>query len=412
MRKSEKNSSKLAILYLTIVKIPDIEAHTIQMIRTCDALAETGASVFLQLPIRIDAVRPAKILQSIRKFYGVKGLFTLIPAPPPMIWTRKKKLNTILHLFSIILYSLIGVILANILAIAQQRKILIYTRTPPILACLEIWRPLLRKTRIIYECHNLRQEYETQGFLKRLFLKGLRTSRVIIAISSFLKKEIRSLVGPDKMIYVLHDAYDSNIFRNLSDNPSYLREELGLPRDKWIAAYVGQLWSWKKPEFIIDAFRNLVDNDVLLLFIGGTQQDIERLRRYAEQNNVRNVLFIGFVPPLLVPKYLKAVDCLIHYTPSANIMKSYSPLKIFEYMAAGKPILAPKQPWIEEILKDGETALLFDENSPEDLADKVRLLRIRKDLAQQLGRNALRASSNYTYIERARRLLEILQKVI
>jgi len=91
-------------------------------------------------------------------------------------------------------------------------------------------------------------------------------------------------------------------------------------------------------------------------------------------------------------------------------MKSYSPLKIFEYMAAGKPILAPKQPWIEEILKDGETALLFDENSPEDLAEKVRLLRIRKDFAQQLGRNALRASSNYTYIERARRLLEILQR--
>ena len=410
-RKSGEVLPEPAILYLTIAKIPDIEAHTIQTVRTCDALVRIGVPVYLQLPIRMEAARPAKVFQSIKEFYGVRNLFTLIPTPPPMIWTRRKRINVILHLTSATIYSLIGAILANILAITRKRRVFIYTRTPLILACLEIWRPLLRKVKVIYECHNLRQEYETQGFLKRLFLKGLRSSHVIITISSSLKDEVKNFTMADKTVHVLHSAYDPSIFRDLPDSLDYLREELGLPRDKWIVAYAGQLWSWKKPEFILEAFRNLENEDVLLLFVGGARRDIERLRGYAKQKGLRSVLFVGFVPPRLVPKYLKAADCLIHYTPSTNVMKSYSPLKIFEYMAAGKPILAPRQPWIEEVLKDGETALLFDENSPEDLAEKIKLLRMREDLAQRLGKNALRASSNYTYVEKARRLLEILREV-
>jgi len=171
------------------------------------------------------------------------------------------------------------------------------------------------------------------------------------------------------------------------------------------------LWSWKKTEFIIDAFRFIEDEEIILVFVGGSEQDILKLKEYAKRRKVKNVIFKGFVRPMSVPRYFMAADCLIHYTPSTGLLKSYSPLKIFEYMAAGKPILAPRQPWIEEVLRDGETALLFDENSPRDLAKKIKLLKRDRELAERISRNAKMESRKYTYKRRAEKLIEELMKL-
>jgi glycosyltransferase involved in cell wall biosynthesis len=80
-------------------------------------------------------------------------------------------------------------------------------------------------------------------------------------------------------------------------------------------------------------------------------------------------------------------------------------------MAAGKPILAPRQPRIEEVLKDGENALLFDEDSPKDLAEKIELIKNNPELADRIAKNAKQQSAKYTYQERAKRLLEYLNQL-
>jgi glycosyltransferase involved in cell wall biosynthesis len=77
-------------------------------------------------------------------------------------------------------------------------------------------------------------------------------------------------------------------------------------------------------------------------------------------------------------------------------------------MAAGKPILAPRQPWIKEILHDGVNAILFDENSPRDLAEKILLVKNNKKLAENVGKNAMKDSKKYTYEKRAETFLKTL----
>jgi len=81
-------------------------------------------------------------------------------------------------------------------------------------------------------------------------------------------------------------------------------------------------------------------------------------------------------------------------------------------MAAGKPILAPRQSWIEEILKNNETALLFNENSPKDLAEKIKQIKNNKELSEKLAKNAEQQSKNYTYQKRAEKLLEHINQII
>ena len=403
-----KKSKSLIIVYLTLARLPSQRANVIQTIKMCDALVRSGCLVYLLAPARLDKFRTKDILKEIRSFYGIKTRFKLIPLIPPLLWTRKKKINIIMHLLASSLYVFSCIIFIRLLKRLRHEKVFLFTRTPLLLAILQIFERLSGRIKTIYESHNIHYELETQGKLKPLFIRGLKHASLIVSISRSLAAKVRKIVGARVPIMTLHDAYDPEPLENISIASRELRTELRLPQNKWIVAYVGQLWSWKRPEFIIDAFRFIEDDDIVLLFVGGSEQDIRRLREYAKRMKVRNVIFKGFVKPAIVPKYLKAADCLVHYTPSRGLLKSYSPLKIFEYMAAGKPILAPRQPWIEEVLKDGENALLFDENSPRDLAEKIKLLRRDKELAERISRNAKLESSKYTYEKRAEKLIEVL----
>jgi len=101
---------------------------------------------------------------------------------------------------------------------------------------------------------------------------------LIITISNYLEKEIRKIVGNSTNVTTLHDGFDPDLFKSSTINKNTLREELDLPRDKWIAAYVGQLHAWKRPEFIVDASKHIEDNETLLLFVGGSENDVKRLK--------------------------------------------------------------------------------------------------------------------------------------
>jgi glycosyltransferase involved in cell wall biosynthesis len=156
--------------------------------------------------------------------------------------------------------------------------------------------------------------------------------------------------------------------------------------------------------------KHVAENNVALVFVGGSKEDILRLKQYAEYNGLcEKTFFLGWRTPSQVPRYTVFADVLVHYSPPEKIL---SPLKIFEYMLAGRPIAAPRTPGIEEVLDDGVNALLFDPFNPVDAAQKVMLLLKDKELCERLASNARNtALSKYTYRARAHTLLELLNTV-
>src|SRR5690606_22705579 len=146
--------------------------------------------------------------------------------------------------------------------------------------------------------------------------------------------------------------------------------------------YAGSLFEGKGMETVAALAARLPELDFHV--VGGTAADIAQWR--TRTYGVRNILFHGFVDNAQVPAFLAAMDVLlapprIQVNPMTgrDFGRWESPLKIFQYMTAGKPIIASDIPIVREILQDGITALLAP---AEDIDAWVAALRQLEDPAR------------------------------
>ena len=145
-----------------------------------------------------------------------------------------------------------------------------------------------------------------------------------------------------------------------------------------------------------------------VLIVGGIQRDINRIKKIIKEYKVNNVTLMGFIPPPQIPNFLRAADVLV-LPSSSKTEKSClytSPLKLFEYMAARKPIVASRLPALQEILVDGESAVLCTPDNPEELAKSLKFLLSNKDLAEKFSERSFEIVQNYTWTNRSRQILK------
>jgi glycosyltransferase involved in cell wall biosynthesis len=120
------------------------------------------------------------------------------------------------------------------------------------------------------------------------------------------------------------------------------------------------------------------------------------------------------VPAASVAPYLYAADCLI-VPPYAQRYQKHRrrmlPIKVFSYLAAGRAILAPRLPDIEEVLTDDRTARLYDPADTEHAVKATRLLLADETARARLGQQASAAASAYTWAARARRIVDFLDAI-
>jgi glycosyltransferase involved in cell wall biosynthesis len=195
-------------------------------------------------------------------------------------------------------------------------------------------------------------------------------------------------------------------YRNCSTADA--RARLGLPSAGCIVCHCGHLYPGRGIEETVDALPSLPG--VRLLLVGGTPEDIERLRARAAARGVPDrVRFEGSVPNGKIPLYLRAADALIMpYTSRTPTVRAMSPLKMFEYMAAGRPIVATDFPAVREVLRDGENALLVPPDSAESIAAGIRRILDDPDLAGRISHRALQDVREYAWERRAEKILDVL----
>jgi glycosyltransferase involved in cell wall biosynthesis len=197
----------------------------------------------------------------------------------------------------------------------------------------------------------------------------------------------------------------------LTDAPARdeARRRVGLAREpRRIAVYAGHLYAGRGVGLILDLARRRPDH--LFVLVGGRGGDVERCR--ARATGMGNVCVAGFRPPAEIPAWLAAADVLL--MPYADRIATAgggdtaawaSPMKMFEYLAAGRPILASTLPVLGEVLADGVNALLLPHDRPERWAEALARLAAEPELAATLAARARRDASGYTWEERNRRLL-------
>jgi len=176
--------------------------------------------------------------------------------------------------------------------------------------------------------------------------------------------------------------------------------------------YAGHLYAWKGVDVLLDALARL--RSVHGLIVGGHEQepDLARVRgRIASLGLCERVDAIGQVPPGQVAAQLARGHVLaLPNGPSATSARFTSPLKLFEYMAAGRPIVASDLPALREVLGDGENAILVPAGDPAALAAAIQRLIDDEALAAALGRRAFEMAADYTWARRAERLEPVLAR--
>ena len=183
--------------------------------------------------------------------------------------------------------------------------------------------------------------------------------------------------------------------------------ELGLPADRAIALYAGRI----NVEKGLDQLLALADLRPEILFVLVGSEGEGAIEAAAKGRD--NVRLVGWQAPPTLPAWLSAADVLLippSRAPLDRFRNCVLPLKLFSYLAAGRPILAPVAPDTAELLRDGETAVL---TPPDDTQAAVGALdRLLGDaaLAERVGAGARALSRTLTWDHRAQRLLQFFER--
>tara|TARA_B110000967_G_C18901903_1_gene576379 strand:+ start:2925 stop:4040 length:1116 start_codon:yes stop_codon:yes gene_type:complete len=225
------------------------------------------------------------------------------------------------------------------------------------------------KTPTFFEVHNniLHPRFKFINVYLRMLLIASSKSKYLIkfiTISSSLKDYWVNAGVAKSKILVLHSGFSSTEFQNPLSK-SKARTLTNLPIKTKIALYTGSLIADRKIENIL--FLAERNKEVLFVIAGGPEKQMNHYKNLSSQQNLENIKFLGHIPHNIIPSYLFSADILLAlWSPMVPTINFCSPLKVFEYMAAGRVILAHGFSTIKEILSDGVNAYVAD---PEDLDD-------------------------------------------
>ncbi len=188
-----------------------------------------------------------------------------------------------------------------------------------------------------------------RGLARRLEAWTWRAATRVVAVTGVLKSMIATAgVHPDR-IEVVPNGIDPAAFADLPARPD--------APDPLVLGFVGFVRDWHGLDAVISAMAGHAGSPRLDLVVVGDGPARAALERQAAALGIADrVRFTGLAPHQDVPRLVAGFDIALQPRAVAYA----SPLKIFDYMAAGRAIVAPDQPNIREILTNGETALLFD----------------------------------------------------
>lgn len=230
-----------------------------------------------------------------------------------------------------------------------------------------------------------------------------RAADMVLPVTNALAQHVRAAGIPDERIEVIQNGVDDRFLAPV--DPQKARARYGLD-GKLVLGFSGFVRDWHGVDRAVRYLARAGRDDLHLLVVGDgpARAGLETLAR--ELGVAQHVTFTGVVQRDAMPEHVAAFD--IGLQPA--VVEYASPLKLFEYMALGKAVLAPDAPNILEVLKDGENGLLF---RGEGFDAALNVLVNDKTIRDQMGAAAreMILREGYTWSENARRVEQILARL-
>jgi len=373
----------MKIIYVNCSRIPTEKAHGLQIMKMCEAMANFQFSISNFQKIEIELWVP-KRFNSIKKdafeYYGIKKNFKIKRIPCiDFLAINKGPIGFWLTEFSFLFFLAFYLIGA--------REDIIYTRDKFAAFFLSFF-----KNNIYLEEHTVPA---------RLFFSRIKKLKRVILITNNLKKIFEERGVPREKILVAPDGVDLKEF-DIKENQEECRRKLNLPLDKKIVLYAGSLYKWKGVDTLLKAARNL--QNVLFVIVGGNKKDLQSFKF-----QVSSFKYVAHRPHSEMPHWLKAADVLVLPNSGKYDISKYwtSPMKLFEYMASKRPIVASDLPSIREIL-NYDNSILVRSDDPRGLANGIKKCLDDEALCEKISSQAYLNVQNYTWRKRAKCVLSIM----
>ncbi|MCC7369820.1 MAG: glycosyltransferase family 4 protein [Chloroflexi bacterium] len=413
----------MRILYLGSTDLPQTKARAIQIVHTCHALARAGAEITLVGGRRGEGGSAHALAQ-----YGLQPHPGLRLLRVPILRIPPDAPRWVLAQFTRVWQAsyLAGLAAALPCEIARRRPDVIFARDLRT-ARLAAGPAQAIGAKLAFEVHGL-PSYEVAHGAGRANLPLSEAARLRALEDAVFGRADRIITITECARQILQDEYgmppervrtvaDGTTVRaatppSRSAGASHVAGE-GRPSRPSIY-YVGQLYPWKGADLVVEVAARVPDAEVAI--VGGQTNwtredpDIALLAARADELGVRErVNLRGHVPYDRVPEVLSEATVALLPLPDEPVARLFtSPLKLFDYMAAGVPIVASDLPSLREVLRHGENALLATPGDPEAFAAAVKLLIAEPDLAARLGRQAQADVLGYSWDARAEALLDFL----
>lgn len=376
---------KIAVIAPTY--LPARRANTIQVMKMAQALTQIGHVARVAVP-----GEPAVPWEELAGQYGLSQLF-------PVSWLPvRPRLRRHDYGFSAVRWA------------RGWGADLIYTRLPQAAALASLWG-----MPVIYEVHDLPQG-ALGPLLFRLFLAGRGARRLVLITHSLAEDLAEKFAIPVQPPFTLvaPDGVDLERYRGLpgpGEARRLLQREYHLPiqEESFLAGYTGHLYTGRGVEMMLAMAQTTPE--ITYLLVGGEESASTRLKESVAERGLTNVVLSGFVPNSLIPICQAACDVLLmpyqqHVAASSggDIGRYLSPMKLFEYLAVGRPVLSSDLPVLREVLTPKNAVLL----PPEDVEAWTGALdELRRDSSKRnsLGEQARADSLNFSWEQRAERIL-------
>lgn len=346
----------MRITYVTHTRFPTEKAHGVQIAHVCDALAKLGHTVTLVTPTVWNSIKESPFT-----YYDIPANFEII------------QLSHFDALKSKAVPGFLGFLVGMFFYRRELRKYfalrqtdIIYIRSPFLLSAL----PDEQKT--IVELHTLSSR------IKSLLKKEQKKIKKIVCLTSPMKEELVASGIDASGIIIEADAVDLNRFQATPAKDS-AKQRWNLPGGVPVIGYIGSLITQrtleKGVESLIDACARLEQTNTkfLLWIVGGSASEKRTLENYAQKNGLSQVRFLDRIASKDVPSALSACDIAVYPVPDSDhpyFHRDTSPLKLFEYAAAGVPVIAADTKPVRDVFSDKEV-LFYEAGNTNALAEKL-----------------------------------------
>lgn len=356
----------MKLIYLANTRIPTEKSFGMAIMKICEGLAAEGFDVELILPARRNP--QFKNVDSY-VYYGVSRNFKIIRLRCPDLISIPVP-YPVSYIFGVVHYFLYSRTLKKYLV--NQKDAVLFSREQRLLYLLK-------------NLHNFKI-YEIHDFLpqKNFFYKKLLNvvDRIIVTNSWKKTDIIEKFNIYHKKISVVPNAVDVAEFSVESSSMQEARQRLGLPKDKKLVVYVGGFQQWKGVYVLAKALMHLPSDIEIHMVGGGAEPERSAFLEFLKLKNNRGMAFVHeAVTYLQVPLWLYAADVLVAPGSAIDPRGAFytSPLKIFEYVASGRPLVLTDLSAVREALKfalhredlRGLEYLFVPSNNPKALADAL-----------------------------------------